>query len=71
VSEQEPKATSVFGLHVDEAVAEVRTGGPADEEQDYALPIWAGAVPVAQVLGTPEDDGRVASGAPGAPRITL
>lgn len=69
VTKQELKAMSVFGLHIDEAVAKVRTGGPVDEEEDYALPIWAGVVPISQVLGAPVDDGRVAKGAPGAPRV--
>ena len=71
VNKQELKAMSVFGLHIDEAVAKVRTGGPIDEPEDYELPIWAGVVPVRQGLGEPEDDGRVAAGAPGAPRATL
>ena len=38
VNKQELKAMSVFGLHLDEAVAKVRTGGPIDEPEDYALP---------------------------------
>ncbi|MGH8709453.1 MAG: pyridoxamine 5'-phosphate oxidase family protein [Burkholderiales bacterium] len=71
VSKQELKAMSVFGLHIDEAVAKVRTGGPIDEPEDYQLPIWAGVVPIRQVLGEPGDDGRVAAGAPGAPRVAL
>ncbi len=71
VNKQELKAMSVFGLPIDEAVAKVRTGGPIDEPEDYALPIWAGVVPVRQVLGEPADDGRVAAGAPGAPRVAL
>jgi len=71
VTKQELKAMSVFGLHIDEAVAKVRSGGPIDEPEDYQLPIWAGVVPVKQVLGAPEDDGRLAPGAPGAPRVTL
>lgn len=71
VNKQELKAMSVFGLHLDEAVAKVRTGGPIDEPEDYALPIWAGVVPVRQLLGEPVDDGRLAKGAPGAPRVTL
>jgi len=71
VNKQELKAMSVFGLHLEEAVAKVRTGPPIDEPEDYALPIWAGVVPVTQVLGNPMDDGRVAPGAPGAPTITL
>lgn len=71
VNKQELKAMKVFGLHLDEAVAKVRTGGPVDETEDYALPIWAGVVPVRQVLGEPQDDGRLAPGTPGAPRVTL
>ncbi|MGH8737897.1 MAG: pyridoxamine 5'-phosphate oxidase family protein [Burkholderiales bacterium] len=71
VNKQELKAMSVFGLHIEEAVAKVRSGPPLDDEADYALPIWAGVVPIRQVLGEPADDGRLAPGAPGAPRVTL
>jgi nitroimidazol reductase NimA-like FMN-containing flavoprotein (pyridoxamine 5'-phosphate oxidase superfamily) len=71
VNQQELKAMSVFGLRIDEAVAKVRSGPPIDEPEDYRLPIWAGVVPVQQVLGAPADDGRVAPGAPGAPRVAL
>ncbi|MEO8717959.1 MAG: pyridoxamine 5'-phosphate oxidase family protein [Burkholderiales bacterium] len=71
VNKQELKAMSVFGLHIDEAVAKVRSGPPIDEPEDYQLPIWAGLVPVRQVLGEPSDDGRLAAGAPGAPRVAL
>jgi nitroimidazol reductase NimA-like FMN-containing flavoprotein (pyridoxamine 5'-phosphate oxidase superfamily) len=71
VTRQELKAMSVFGLHIDEAVAKVRDGPPIDEPEDYSLPIWAGVVPVRQVLGEPEDDGRLGAGAPGAPRVAL
>ena len=62
---------SVFGLHLDEAVAKVRTGPPIDEPEDYALPIWGGVVPVRQVLGEAQDDGRLAPGTPAAPRVAL
>ena len=71
VNQRELRATTVLGLYIEEAVAKLRSGGPVDDEEDYALPIWAGVVPVRQVLGEPVDDGRVAKGAPGAPRITL
>jgi nitroimidazol reductase NimA-like FMN-containing flavoprotein (pyridoxamine 5'-phosphate oxidase superfamily) len=71
VNKQELKAMKVFGLRLDEAVAKLRTGGPIDEEEDYALPIWAGVVPIRQTLGEPQDDGRLAPGTPGAPRVTL
>ena len=33
-----------------------------DEEEDYALPIWAGVVPVALSAGAPLDDPRLAPG---------
>lgn len=38
--------TAVVALPLDEASAKVRTGGPKDDEDDYALPIWAGVVPL-------------------------
>ncbi len=61
-NEQELKATSVLSLPLDEVSAKVRTGPPIDDEEDYALPIWAGVVPVVQTLGEPVPDGRVLEG---------
>jgi hypothetical protein len=58
VNAKELKATAVFSLPIDEASAKVRTGGPKDDEADYALPIWAGVVPVRLQLLAPEDDPR-------------
>jgi uncharacterized protein len=58
----EIKATMILGLELNEASAKVRTGPPNDDEEDYALPIWAGIVPVRQVYGTPIDDGRLFPG---------
>jgi hypothetical protein len=37
----------------------VRTGKPNDDEEDYALPVWAGVVPISMQAGQPTDDGRV------------
>lgn len=56
---QELKATSVLALPVEEASAKVRTGGPVDDEEDYALPVWAGVVPVETKIGTPIRDARL------------
>ena len=42
----ELKATSILSLPIDEASAKVRTGPPVDDEEDYALPAWAGVVPL-------------------------
>ena len=51
-NELELKATTVLSLPIDEASAKVRTGGPVDDEEDYALDVWAGVLPL--VL-TPRD----------------
>ena len=46
MTNQELKATTILGMKIDEASAKVRTGAPGDDEEDYALPIWAGVIPV-------------------------
>ncbi len=56
VTEQEIKATTVLSMPIDEASAKVRTGPPGDDEADYALPIWAGLVPVGMNVGDPIPD---------------
>jgi nitroimidazol reductase NimA-like FMN-containing flavoprotein (pyridoxamine 5'-phosphate oxidase superfamily) len=45
-TEQELKATTVLALPLEEVSAKVRTGGPIDDEEDYALPVWAGVLPL-------------------------
>ncbi|HKN01917.1 MAG TPA: pyridoxamine 5'-phosphate oxidase family protein [Candidatus Binataceae bacterium] len=59
---QELLATSVLGLPITEASAKVRPGGPSDEEEDYALPVWAGLIPLRVVPGTPIPDERNQAG---------
>jgi nitroimidazol reductase NimA-like FMN-containing flavoprotein (pyridoxamine 5'-phosphate oxidase superfamily) len=59
---QELKATTVLAMEIEQASAKVRTGPPVDDEEDYALPIWAGVIPVRQVWDTPIDDPRLADG---------
>jgi nitroimidazol reductase NimA-like FMN-containing flavoprotein (pyridoxamine 5'-phosphate oxidase superfamily) len=46
VTTKELKATRVMAMKLDEASAKVRKGQPIDDEEDYALPIWAGLIPV-------------------------
>lgn len=60
---QEVKATTILGMAIDEASAKIRSGPPVDEEEDYALAVWAGIVPLTQAAGAPQDDGRLAQGA--------
>ena len=61
-SEQELRGTSVLRLGLDEASAKVRSGGPAEEEADYGLPVWAGVVGLRLVAGEPEPDERLVPG---------
>lgn len=61
---QELKATTVLGLPIEEASAKMRTGWPIDDEEDYALPIWAGVVPLKTKLGTPVRDARLLADVP-------
>jgi nitroimidazol reductase NimA-like FMN-containing flavoprotein (pyridoxamine 5'-phosphate oxidase superfamily) len=63
-TEKELKSTSVLALDLEEVSAKVRTGGPIDDEEDYALPIWAGVVPVRTVPSIPILDDRAVDGLP-------
>jgi nitroimidazol reductase NimA-like FMN-containing flavoprotein (pyridoxamine 5'-phosphate oxidase superfamily) len=57
-SEQELEATELIGLALDEASAKVRTGPPVDAPEDYALPVWAGELPLRLTVGEPVTDPR-------------
>ena len=64
-NEVELKQTLVLALPLEEASAKIRTGGPVDDEEDYALPIWAGVVPLALKAGEPVADDGVSVELPG------
>ena len=53
---KELNATSVVAIKIDEASAKVRVGPPVDEEEDYALPVWAGVLPLQEVPLSPIHD---------------
>ena len=55
---KEMKATTVLSMPLTEASVKVRSGPPGDDEEDYALPIWAGVVPVAMSVLDPVADPR-------------
>jgi len=55
---QELKATEVVALPIREASAKIRTGPPVDAADDYALPVWAGEVPVRTRFEEPVPDTR-------------
>ena len=56
MNSKELKATTVMSLPLNETSAKIRSGGPKDDNEDYALPIWAGVVPVAMQVGAPIND---------------
>ena len=61
-SDSELKATAVVAMPIEEASAKVRTGPPLDDERDYALPAWAGVIPLRTQAGAPQPDARLAEG---------
>ncbi|EDX85473.1 hypothetical protein S7335_3174 [Synechococcus sp. PCC 7335] len=48
--------TCVLSLPIIEASAKVRTGPPVDAKADYALPVWAGVLPLALTPQAPIPD---------------
>lgn len=63
-NEIELKQTLVLALPIEEASAKVRTGGPVDDDEDYALPVWAGVLPLTLMPGVPIPDSGVTSEVP-------
>jgi len=57
-NEKELKATSILKLPLTEVSAKVRTGDVEDDAEDYALPVWAGVIPLRLVAEPPLRDQR-------------
>src|SRR6185369_12389912 len=53
---KELNGTRVVSIEIDEASAKVRVGPPVDEEEDYALPVWAGILPLHEMPLPPVQD---------------
>ena len=58
---QELKGTTILHMDLNEASAKIRTGDPVDDEPDYALPCWAGVLPIRLAAGTPQPDARLSA----------
>ena len=61
-TEQELKATTVIGMTIASASGKIRAKGVGDEEDDYALPIYAARFPVRTVIGEVETCPRMPAG---------
>jgi nitroimidazol reductase NimA-like FMN-containing flavoprotein (pyridoxamine 5'-phosphate oxidase superfamily) len=66
----ELRATLVVRIAISEASAKVRTGGPIDDAEDLALPIWGGHIPLRMVAGSPIADPDVPPGVTAPPYAT-
>ena len=60
--EREVTMTGVIRLDIQAASAKVSDGMPDDEEEDYAIPIWAGVLPMESVFTKLQGDDRLLDG---------
>ena len=61
-TKQEIKASAVIAMEIEQASAKIRTKGVADDDEDYALPVYAERIPVHTVIGAPEPCPRLLDG---------
>jgi len=62
VMAKEAKATMMLGLELSEVSAKIRSGPPKDDDEDYALPIWAGVIPLRMQTLPAIDDPKLMAG---------
>jgi hypothetical protein len=55
-------ATSVVAMTIENASAKIRTGPAHDDAEEFALPFWAGVIPVQQHFLTPINDPDLRAG---------
>jgi len=60
--EKEVKMTGVIKLAIETASAKVAAGMPDDEDDDYAIPIWAGVLPLESRFTALRSDDRLMEG---------
>lgn len=60
--EKEIKMTGVIAIAIESASAKESAGMPEDEDDDYAIPVWAGVLPVESRLTSLNDDDRLLDG---------
>lgn len=60
--DKEVKMTGVISMAIESASAKVSSGMPGDEEEDYAIPIWAGVLPLVSAFTTLQSDERLLDG---------
>lgn len=53
-TQEEINATTVVTMEIERASAKIRAKGVADDEEDYALPVYAERLPVRTLIGLPQ-----------------
>jgi nitroimidazol reductase NimA-like FMN-containing flavoprotein (pyridoxamine 5'-phosphate oxidase superfamily) len=66
----ELKATTLIGMAIDQASGKIRSKGVGDEEEDYALPIYAAKFPVSTVIAEVETCPRMPEGVARPPGLS-
>jgi nitroimidazol reductase NimA-like FMN-containing flavoprotein (pyridoxamine 5'-phosphate oxidase superfamily) len=61
---KEMNATTVISIKIDEASAKVRLGPVIDDDADYALPVWAGVLPIQETPLAPIPDQKMSAETP-------
>jgi uncharacterized protein len=59
---KELNATTVLEFSMEEASSKIRTGPPQDDADDYALPVWAGILPLEMRTRPVEPDDQLVDG---------
>ena len=67
---QELAGTLVLSLPITEASAKTRTGPPIDDAADYALPVWAGVLPLQMQAGAAIADPQMSAPIPVPSHVT-
>lgn len=67
--EREIKMTGILAVRIESASAKVSTGMPEDEDDDYALPVWAGVLPLESRFLSPIADDRLVEGVTDSPAV--
>lgn len=63
-TQKELRATAIVRIAIESASGKQHNKPPADDEADYALPVWAGVVPFEMHAGEPVSDPRLKPGTP-------
>ena len=58
-NDKETNTTTIVAIDIESASSKIRTGPAKDDDEDYALPIWAGVLPVQLQFGAPLQDERL------------